>query len=345
MKIAPRKLDRSKHMTRSQSAARFARNLALIMFAVPAIASVPSIAAAQDFPTRPVRIVVPAAPGGALDTISRLLAHKVSESWKQPVYIENKPGANWTIGMDAVAKAAPDGYTLLFIASSGLTIVPLVYPNIPLDPLKDLAPIAIATSTSFVLLVNPDLPVKSVAELVAYARANPGKLNHASNSTTTILVSELFKTQAKIDYVDVNFRGASEAIVATQGGTTQLCFVDLGTGSSAIAGKTLRPLALTAPEPYPLAPDIPTFAQAGLPGMSVLSLTLVVAPANVPREVMSTLRSQFQQALEAPDVQAKLRGMGQVVSVGAAEDPAKVLIAESEQWKKLIKERNIHFEN
>ena len=152
---------------------------------------------------------------------------------------------------------------------------------------------------------------------MAYSRANPGKLNHGSNSTTTILVSELFKTQAKIDYVDVNFRGASEAIVATQAGTTQFCFVDLGTGTSAIAGKTLRPLALTAPERYPLAPDIPTFAEAGLPGMSVLSLTLIAAPANIPREIMNTLRDKFQQALEAPDVQAKLRAMGQVVTVWA----------------------------
>jgi tripartite-type tricarboxylate transporter receptor subunit TctC len=332
-------------MTRPKLTTRFARGLGLILLVLQAIATTESAAEAQDFPNHPIRIVVPAAPGGALDTISRLLAHKVSELSNQQVYIENKPGANWTIGMDAVAKAAPDGYTLLFVASSGLTIVPLVYPNIPLDPLKDLAPVTIATSTPFVLLANLNLPAKSVAEFVAYSRAIPGKLNHGSNSTTTILVSELFKTQAKIDYVDVNFRGASEAIVATQAGTTQFCFVDLGTGMSAIAGKTLRPLALTAPERYPLAPDIPTFAEAELPGMSVLSLTLIAAPANIPRAIMNTLRGKFQQALEAPDVQAKLRGMGQVITVGQTDDFTNILVAESEQWKKLIKERNIHFGN
>jgi len=332
-------------MIRLQSLLRLARGLGSIALAAQLVAATAGAAAAQDFPNRPVRIVVPAAPGGALDTISRLLAHKVSELWNQQIYVENKPGANWTIGMDTVAKAPADGYTLLFVASSGLTIVPLVYPNIPLDPLKDLAPVAVATSTPFVLLVNPNLPVKSVADFVAYGRANPGKLNHASNSTTTILVSELFKAQAKVDYVDVNFRGASEAIVATQSGTTQFCFVDLGTGSSAIAGKTLRPLALTAPKRYPLAPDIPTFAEAGLPGMSVLSLTLIAAPAKVPHAIMNKLRDKFQQALDAPDVQAKLRAMGQVIPSGQGEDPGKALVAESEQWAKLIKERNIHFGN
>ena len=182
----------------------------------------------------------------------------------------------------------------------------------PLDPLKDLEPIAVVTTTPFVLLANPNLPVKSVTELVAYAHTHPGKLNHGSNSASTILVSELFKTQAKIDYVDINFRGASEAITATQAGTTQFCFVDLGSGTSAIEGKTLRPLALTVKERYPLAHEIPTFAEAGLPGMSASSMTLVMAPRNVPREIMNKLGMEFRAALKAPDVTARLRSMGQV---------------------------------
>jgi len=144
-----------------------------------------------------------------------------------------------------------------------------------------------------VLLANPNIPAKSIAELVDYIRANPGKLNHASNSATTILVSELFKNQAKIDYVDINFRGASEAIAATQAGTTQFCFVDLGSATSAIEGKTLRPLALTMPQRYALAPDIPTFAEAGLPGVAVSSMTLVLAPANVPGDIMTKLNGKF----------------------------------------------------
>lgn len=309
------------------------------------IAAAASAATAQTYPNRPIRMIVPAAAGGALDTISRLLAQKVSELSQLRIYIENKPGANWVIGMDAAAKAAPDGTTLLFIASSGLTIVPFVYSNLPVDPLKDLTPVTLATGTPFVLLVNPAVPAKSVSEFVTFLRANPGKLNHASNSATTILVSELFKAQVRIDYVDVNFRGASEALTATQAGTTQFCFVDLGSGSGAIEGKTLRPLALTMPQRYPLAAGIPTFAENGLPGVSVSSMTLIVAPAKVPRDIVNTLNGKFRQALASPDITARLRAMGQVVTADSPEDAAQKLAREARQWGTLIKERNIHFGN
>jgi tripartite-type tricarboxylate transporter receptor subunit TctC len=322
---------------------RIARGLAWVLLGLQLAAA--GAAGAADYPNRPVKIIVPAAPGGALDTISRLLAQKTSQMWHQQFFIENKPGANWIIGMDAVAKSFHDGYTLLFLSSSGLTVIPLAFPNMPLDPLKDLEPVAVATTTPFVLLANPNLPAKSVSELIAYARENPGKLNHASNSATTILVSELFKAQAKINYVDINFRGASEAIVATQAGTTQFCFVDLGSASSAIAGKTLRPLALTMQRRYPLAPEIPTFAEARLPQMSVSSTTLAMAPRNVPRAIMNTLGMEFRAALNAPDVTARLRSMGQVVADGTAEGTAKALFGEAQQWRTLIKERNIHFGN
>jgi tripartite-type tricarboxylate transporter receptor subunit TctC len=334
----------------TMAASTMVRGLGSILLAGQIVIAAASAVGAQDYPAshypaRPVKIIVPAAPGGALDTISRLLAHKVAELWNQQFYIENKPGANWIIGMDAAAKSAPDGYTLLFIASSGLTVIPFVFPNMPVDPLKDLAPVTVATTTPFVLLANPNIPAKSIAELVDYIRANPGKLNHASNSATTILVSELFKNQAKIDYVDINFRGASEAIAATQAGTTQFCFVDLGSATSAIEGKTLRPLALTMPQRYALAPDIPTFAEAGLPGVAVSSMTLVLAPANVPGDIMTKLNGKFREALQSPEVVDRLRAMDQVVAAGAVEGTTKALLQEAQQWKELIKERNIHFGN
>src|SRR5258708_33509365 len=165
---------------------------------------------AQTFPNRPVRIVVPAAAGGALDVIARILAIKVGEIWNQQLYVENKPGANWIIGMDAVAKSAPDGYTLLFVASSGLTINPYVF-RMPIDPLSDLTLVATATHTPFVLLVNNDVPAKTLPEFITHLNANPGKLNHASNSATTILNSELLKARANVSYVDLSYRGASQA--------------------------------------------------------------------------------------------------------------------------------------
>jgi tripartite-type tricarboxylate transporter receptor subunit TctC len=330
-------------MARQPIVVRFARAFGLLLLGLALVQAAASPSRAEDYPSRPVKIIVPAAPGGALDTISRLLAQRVSQLSHQQFFIENKPGANWIVGMDAAAKSAPDGYTLLFIADSGLTVIPFVSPHMPLDPLKDLEPISAVTTAPFVLLANPNLPVKSVADLVAYARTHPGKLNHASNSATTILVSELFKQQAKIDYVDINFHGASEAIAATQAGTTQICFVDLGSATSAIESKTLRPLALTSPQRYPLAPDIPTFVEAELPNVAATSTTLMMAPRNVPRDIVKTLGIKFRAALNTPEVAARLRSIGQVVDDAAAEQTAKELAGEAHEWQTLIKERDIQF--
>jgi len=330
-------------MARQPRAIRIARAFGLLWLGFAMVHATASAARAEDYPSRPVKIIVPAAPGGALDTISRLLALRVSQLYHQNFFIENKPGANWIVGMDAAAKSAPNGYTLLFIADSGLTVIPFVSPHMPLDPLKDLESISAVTTAPFVLLANPNLPVKSVADLVAYARTHPGKLNHASNSATTILVSELFKQQAKIDFVDINFHGASEAITATQAGTTQICFVDLGSATSAIESKTLRPLALTSPQRYPLAPNIQTFTEGGLPSVAAKSMTLVMAPRNVPRDIVKKLGIEFRAALNTPEVASRLRSIGQVVDDATAEQTAKELAGEAHEWRTLIKERNIQF--
>ena len=285
---------------------------------------------------------MPAAAGGALDVISRILAIKVGEIWNQQLYVENKSGANWIVGMDAVAKSNPDGYTLLFVASSGLTINPYVF-KMPLDPLRDLTLVATATHTPFVLLVNNDVPAKTLPEFITHLKANPGKLNHASNSATTILNSELLKARANVSYVDVSYRGASQAIVATQAGTTQLCFVDLGSGSPAIQGNTLRALGLTSPKRYELAPDIPTIAEQGLPGYATSSTTLLLAPANTPKEIVDKISAAFQQAREAPDVKQKLNAIGQAVSTESPAELIAALRAEAQLWRQLIAERDIKF--
>jgi tripartite-type tricarboxylate transporter receptor subunit TctC len=317
------------------------RRVGAAMLAALLLAS--ASAEAQNYPSRPVRIVVPAAPGGALDVIARLLASKVGESWKQQPYIENKPGANWIIGMDAVAKSPPDGYTLLFVASAALTVHPYVFPNMPLDPLHDLGLVMSATHTPFVLLLNPSVPARTIPEFIAHVRANPGKFNHASNSTTTMLASELLKARAKLEYVDINYRGASQAIVATQGGSTQFCFVDLGSGMSAIEGKTLYPLGLTSPTRYEFVPEIPTIAEQGLPGYSASSMTLLLAPAGVPAEIVDTVSTTFQRARQSPDVVKKLHGMAQAVSTESRAEAVEALRSEAQQWKQLIAERHIRF--
>jgi tripartite-type tricarboxylate transporter receptor subunit TctC len=326
----------------TQTVRRLAQGLALIALGLAlGVTALSRTADAQTYPNRPIRIVVPAAAGGALDVIARLLAQKVGESWKHQLYVDNKPGANWIIGMDAVAKAPPDGYTLLFVASSGLTVNPYVFANMPLDPLAELTPITIATRTGFVLVLNPSVPAKTVPEFIAHLRANPGKLNHASNSATTMLASELFKMRAQVDYLDVNYRGASQALIATQSGTTDFCFVDLGSATPAIESKMMRALAITTPTRYELAPDMPTLAEQGLPGYSVTSMTLLLAPANTPADILDKLNGAAQQALESSDVSGKLRAIGQAVSGGSRAQATAALHSEAQQWKQLISERNI----
>jgi tripartite-type tricarboxylate transporter receptor subunit TctC len=328
----------------THSISRLAGGLGLFVLALCAsVTALPGSADAQNYPNRPVRVVVPAAAGGALDIIARLLAHKAGEIWKQQLYVDNRPGANWIIGMDAVAKSPPDGYTLLFVASAALTINPYVFANMPLDPVQDLTLITIATHTPFVLLLNQSVPAKTVPEFIAHLRGNPGKLNHASNSATTMLASELFKARAGVDYVDINYRGASQAIVATQAGTTQFCFVDLGSGMSAIEGKLLQPLALTTLTRYEPTPEIPAIAEQGLPGYSASSMTLLLAPAKVPEEIVEKINAALQQALASADVKEKLHAMGQGVAHANREEAARALSSEARQWKQLITERNIQF--
>ena len=222
-----------------------------------------------------------------------------------------------------------------------MTINPYVF-NMPLDPLRDLTLVATATYTPFVLLVNNDVPAKTLPEFITHLKANPGKLNHASNSATTILNSELLKARANVSYVDVSYRGASQAIVATQAGTTQLCFVDLGSGSPAIQGNTLRALGLTSPKRYELAPDIPTIAEQGLPGYATSSTTLLLAPTNTPKEIVDNSVA-FQQARESPDVKQKLNAIGQAVSTESLAESIAALRAEAQLWRQLIAERDIKF--
>ncbi len=314
--------------------------LAPILVAI--IASSTSLA--QTFPDRNIRIVAPAAAGGALDLISRILAQKTSEIYNRSVIVDNKPGANMMIGMDSVAKSEPDGYNILVVSSSAITVNPYVFQSMPLDPFRDLAPVLSTTITPYALLINPEIPARTVPEFIAWLKANPGKMNHASNSAATMLVSELFKSQAGVDYVDINYRGASQAINDTIGGHTQFCFVDLGSASVAIRGKTLIPLAITTPRKFDLYPNIPVFVDQGLPEFSVMGRTVLAAPAKTPPEVIARLNEGFKKALSSPDVIDRLQGMGQIVGGGTPDETSRILHAEAKQWEVLVKERNIHFE-
>ncbi len=274
--------------------------------------------------------------------LARIMAQRVSEIWNQQVIVENKPGANFIIGMDAVAKAEPDGYTLLFVSSAGLTINPAVFPKLPLDPMRDLVPVTITTSNPFVLLVNNSVPAKSVQELVAYLKANPGKLNHASNSASTMLVSELFKARAGVDYTDVNFRGGGPAIISTEAGDTQLCFVDLASATAALSSDRVRVLAVTTADRYKLRPELPTLAEGGVTGYSAAAWGVVLAPAKTPADIIAKINAGFREALKSPEVIERIHSVGNEVFGSTSQEAVNMLSAEATQWSDLVKERHIH---
>lgn len=317
-----------------------AGGLRIALLAILATFALQSFAQTSPYPSKPVRFIVPAAPGGALDVSARLFGTKLSEIWGQQVIVENRPGANGVVGTDAVVRASPDGYTILVASNGAIAVNPVVLSNMPHNPLTDLAPITIAYTSPFMLLVNAAVPANSVRELISLLQASPGKLNHASNTTTTMLASELFKALAKVEYADINYKGASAAVASTSSGETQLCFVDSVTGMSVMRGGRVRALAVTFPERFKVLPDVPTISET-VPGYATTAMVIIAAPAKTPPEIVAKLNADFRQALNSADVKAKLDGFGAEVAASTPEETAQQLRAESEKWGRLVKDRNI----
>jgi tripartite-type tricarboxylate transporter receptor subunit TctC len=304
----------------------------------------PHAALAQAYPTKPVRIVVPAAPGGGLDLVARNVNGRLSQMWGQQVIVENKPGANFIVGTDSVAKSAPDGYTLLVVSYGAITVNPLAYPDLPYNPERDLTPIMLMTNGPFVLLVNNAVPAATLPEFVAHLQANPGKLNHASNSASTILASELFKSLAKVSYVDVNYKGGILAAASTSAGETQFAIVDSGSAGNAMRGGLARALAVTPSKRFKLLPNLPTFAEAGVPGYSASAWVVLLAPAKTPADIIAKVSNDVRAVLATPEVAARIEGIGNEVVASSPEETARVLRADAEQWSRLVKERNIRLQ-
>jgi len=305
--------------------------------------SVPQAARAQGYPEKPVRIVAPVAPGGGIDLIARIVTGKLSEIWGQQVLVENRPGANFIVGTNAVAKSAPDGYTLLLVAGTALTINPVAFPSLPYKP-GDLAPIMLISSGTFVLLVNNAVPANSVQELLVHLRRNPGKLNHASNSATTILVSELLKSLTKVDYADINYKGGVLAAASTAAGETQFCIVDTGSATAFMRSGRARALAVTTAQRSRLYPDIPTLAESGVPGFAAPAPVYLFAPARTPPEIIAKINADLQRALAVPEVIAKIEVNGNEVVASGADEASRALRVDAEQWARLVKERSIRFQ-
>jgi len=303
------------------------------------LGALPLLAAADTYPSKPIRFVVPYPAGGPLDTIARLLGQKVSESVKQPVVVDNKPGAGGNIGADAVAKSPADGYTILMGAVATHAINPTLYASIPYDPVRDFIPVTQVASTPNVLVVNPSVPAASVGEFIAYARANPGKLNFGSGSTGSAghLAGELFKTQAGVEMTHVPYKGAAPAMNDLVGGQIQLMFDNLASSLGQVKAGRVRALAVTTARRTSLAPDLPTIAESGLPGFDINTWFGIFVPANTPREVVERLHAQFTRALALPDVKERMLALG-AEPVGSRPDEfAAYIRAEGEKYARLIK--------
>ena len=304
-----------------------------------ALAALPMAASAQGYPSKPIRFVVPYPPGGPLDTIARLLGQKVSEGVKQPVIVENKPGAGGNIGADFVAKSLADGHTILMGAVATHAINPTLYARIPYDPVRDFAPITQVASTPNVLVVNPSLPVSSVAELITHAKANPGKLNFGSGSTGSAghLAGELFNSLAGVQMAHIPYKGAAPAMQDLIGGQIHLMFDNLASSLAQVRAGRVKALAVTTAKRSSLAPELPTVAESGLAGFDISTWFGIFAPAGTPREAITRLHTEFTRALAAPDVREKMLNMGAEPVGNSPAEFAAFIRAEAEKYARVIK--------
>jgi tripartite-type tricarboxylate transporter receptor subunit TctC len=298
--------------------------------------------AAQAYPTRPVRIIVPFTAGGPATIMAHVLAQPLSESWGQSFYVENLPTGASNVGSATAAKSPPDGYTLLVVTPS-FVINPSLYAKLAYDPVRDFTPVILAVASPHVLLVNPSFPAKNVKELVALAKANPGKYSYASAGTgqSAQLAAELFKLAFELDIVHVPFNGGAPAVNSTMGGHTQMAFNALPSAAALIKEGKLRALAVTSGERAPEFPDVPTLAEAGAPGQESLYFQGIVAPAGTPKDIVDQLYREIEKILARPEVKDRLAAIGFGVTISSPEEFQVQLKAEAARWAKVIRDANI----
>ena len=306
------------------------------------LALAPSLAAAQAWPAKPVKIVVPFAAGGATDVVARLLAQKLQDAWGQPVVVENKAGAGGNIGGDAVAKSPADGYTLLMTSGSIVTANQHMYRSLTWDPARDLVGVTNVASGPQVIAVHPNVPAKDLKELVAYARANPRKVNFGSAGigTQTHLAAENFAYYAGVDLTHVPYKGESAAITDLMGGQIQLATPNLAAALAQIREGKLRALAVTSRERSPLLPDVPAAAEA-LPGFENAGWFGLMAPTGTPKEVIDRIQQDSAKILLSDEFRARLLLLGMAPVANTPAEFAAAIRSESVQWAKVIKDRGL----
>jgi tripartite-type tricarboxylate transporter receptor subunit TctC len=321
------------------------RRSVLASFAALALAPLGFATAAQAaFPDRPVRIVVPFPAGGSNDVIARLLAQNLSEQWGQSVIVENRAGAGGNVGAEVVVRAPADGYTLLLAAPGPLVVNQTLYSKLNYDPMKDLKPVGLIASVPIVLAVHPSVQAKSVAELIALAKAQPGKLNFGSsgNGSTNHLAGELLKDLAKIDIVHVPYRGAAPAMNDLIAGHIPMMFDNMPAMKPQVTAGTVRALAVAGATRSKLFPELPTMMEAGVPGFEASAWFGLVAPAATPADVMQTLVAGVDKALKNPDMAKKFADLGAEPGTVTGDAFGAFLKAEAAKWGKVVKDSGAH---
>jgi tripartite-type tricarboxylate transporter receptor subunit TctC len=300
-------------------------------------------AGAQGYPDRMIKIVVPFTPGGPVDLVARLVAQRMAPALGQSVVIENRPGGAGVIGAKAVAGAEPDGYTLLFGNISTLAVLPAVTRNRDYDPAKSFVPVAKVSDSPEVLVIDPALPVRTVGELIAYARAHPGTLNYGSSGygNATHLSAEWFKAKTGVDIVHVPYKGLSDTLTGLIGGQVIMAFGAIEGVLPMIQQGRLRPLAVTTAQRFPLVPDLPTMAESGVEGFMVTSFEGVVAPAGTPGAIVARLNAAINQSVANPDIQARFAQLGIQPSTGSPQEFAAFFAAENRKWAAIVADAHI----
>jgi tripartite-type tricarboxylate transporter receptor subunit TctC len=320
----------------------FVRHLCRVALLGCILGGTASAALAQAYPNKPIKLIVPFAPGGFTDVVARILGQKLSVSLGQPFVIENKAGAGSTIGTDFVAKAAPDGYTLVMVSTTHV-ISPAIYPKLPYDPIKSFTPVGKLVDSAYVLLVNPKVPANNVAEFIALAKASPDKIHYASsgNGSSQHLMGGMFAAMAGVKMKHVPYKGSGGAANDLVAGVVESSFAGVPNAMAQVPAGRLKALAVTTSKRIPQLPDVPTMQEAGVPGYNASVWLGLLAPAGTPKEVVMKLNAEIAKVLSAADTKKELYAAGVEADISSPEALNTLMVQELDRWGKIIKDAGI----
>ena len=319
------------------------RALAAALALSAAYHAAPMAQGSTDWPTGPIRFIVPFPAGSGTDVNARLIGERLSAALKVPVVVENKPGADGSIAAEAAARSKPDGYTVFVTSNSTHASNPALRRKLPYDPVKDFAPVTLIGTAPLLVLVHPSLPIRNTADLIAYAKANPGKLNFSSGSASSRVAGEMFKTMASVDMTNVTYKGNPQAIADLVAGQVQVMFCDAGTAMPQVSSGRVRALAATSLTRSGALPDTPTVAESGVPGFEMIAWTAVFVPAGTPEPIVTRLNARIGEILRSPEFKAKA-GATSDFAPGTPQQLGQFVNSEIDKWKRVVAQSKLEVE-